>query len=608
MCGIYITNIPYKKEEIKSKLNKIDFRGPDNLGITQVNEVSLGHLRLSVLDLDKRSNQPFQFNHLYITYNGEIYNFKTIRDELIALGYSFFTESDTEVLIKGYSEWGKDVLHRMNGMFAFAIYDSIKEEIFCARDRLGVKPFFYYWNEGQIEICSQLAPMMNKSLTINKDALSIYLDCGYIPSPFSIYEEIQKLQPGFCLFVNLKERKIALEKYWDLQPAKVDKGLTYEHAKDKLHELIINAVKIRMQSDVPLGSFLSGGIDSALISAIASKYSTQKLKTFTIAFENPKFDESMVAEQYSKIINSEHTAILCTPKDVLEMLPYLISVYDEPFADSSALPSLLLNKVTKNYVTVALSGDGGDESFIGYKHMLLVEQFKLISKIPLSTRKIISEIPFNKIINKQKEAYKGILNCKDENELIMKVFAGFDTLTQKRDLQWIDKYYPQYKNLSKVSLQKIADLNIKLWLENDSNTKVDRASMAFSVETRSPFLDYRIVEFARTLPIDYRYRDGVTKKILRDILKCYIPEDVFTQPKRGFAVPIGDWIRTELKDDVLAKLNIKFLETIPNLDIKKFRTQLMQHLEGKYDYTFSIWKLYVLALWFEKNNNLELLI
>lgn len=600
MCGIYLTNIPYHQEEVKTKIKKIEFRGPDNLGITQIDKFTLGHLRLSILDLEQRSNQPFQFKHFYITYNGEIYNFQTIKDELVALGYAFKTTSDTEVLVIGYSVWGKELLTKLNGMFAFAIYDSIKEEIFCARDRMGVKPFFYYWKDGNIEICSQLSPLMNKNLTINQEAISIYLDCGYIPSPFSIYNEIQKLQPGYCMHINLKEKKLYLEKYWDLQTAEVDKSISYETAKHKLHELITDAVKIRMQSDVPFGSFLSGGIDSALVSAIAAKHGGQKLKTFTIAFEDPNFDESKVAEQYAQIINSEHTATLCTPKDVLEMLPHLVNAYDEPFADSSALPSLLLNKVTKQHVTVALSGDGGDESFIGYKHMLLVEEFKKIAWIPYPIRKILRWIPINKVINKQTEAYKGILNCKNENELITKVFTTFDSLTLSSTDDWIDSYYPQFKNLSNVSLQKIADLNIKLWLENDSNTKVDRASMAFSVESRSPFLDYRIVEFARTLPIDFRYKNGVTKRILRDILKEYIPEEVFTQPKKGFAVPIGDWIRTELKEDVISKLSDKFLESVPTLDIKKFKKQLKLHLDGKSDYTFSIWKLYILALWYEK--------
>ncbi|WP_285269914.1 asparagine synthase (glutamine-hydrolyzing) [Kaistella rhinocerotis] len=600
MCGIYLTNIPYQQQEIKAKIKKIGYRGPDNLGITQIEKLTLGHLRLSILDLDQRSNQPFQFEQFYITYNGEIYNFQSIKEDLIKLGYSFKTTSDTEVLVIGYSVWGKELLSKLNGMFAFAIYDSKKEEIFCARDRLGVKPFFYYWKDGNIEICSQLSPLMNKNLTINQEAISIYLDCGYIPSPFSIYNEIQKLQPGYCMYIHLKEKKLYLEKYWDLQSAKVDESISYETAKDKLHELITDAVKIRMQADVPLGSFLSGGIDSALVSAIAAKYSSQKLKTFTIAFEDPDFDESKVAEQYAGIINSEHTTTLCTPKEVLEMLPHLINAYDEPFADSSALPSLLLNKVTKQHVTVALSGDGGDESFIGYKHMLLVEQFKKLTVLHYHLRKVLSWIPVNKLMNKQAEAYKGILGCKNENELIIKVFAQFDTLTKKRNFKWVDKYYPQFKILSKVSLQKIADLNIKLWLENDSNTKVDRASMAFSVESRSPFLDYRIVEFARTLPMEYRYKNGVTKKILRDILKEYIPEEVFTQPKKGFAIPLNHWIKNELKDDVYDKLNPLFLESIPNLDVKKFEKQMKQHFEGKRDYSFNIWKLYVLALWFEK--------
>ncbi|MFV0189020.1 asparagine synthase (glutamine-hydrolyzing) [Empedobacter falsenii] len=601
MCGIYITNIPYQKEEIQDKLKEIDFRGPDNLGVEKIDAISLGHLRLSILDLDKRSNQPYQYKHLYITFNGEIYNFESIREELIVLGFSFETTSDTEVLIKGYSVWGKDLLERLNGMFAFAIYDTTKGEIFCARDRLGVKPFFYYWKDGDFEICSQLRPLVNKNLHISKEAISIYLDCGYIPSPLTIFEDIYKLEPGHMLSIDLNNKTKKIDKYWDLK--QVEKTtLTYIEAKEQLHALIIDAVKIRMQADVPLGSFLSGGIDSALVSAIASKHSAIPINTFTIAFEDPKYDESKVAQQYANIIGSNHKETLCNPEEILQMLKDFTKVYDEPFADSSALPSLLLNKITKEDVTVALSGDGGDESFIGYWHLMLVDKFKKVGHIPFSVRKVLSKLPYHIILGTRPETLKGFLSSKDENELIVKIFTSFDSLNVVKDYTWVDKYYPQFRELSKEPLQRAADFNIKLWLENDSNVKVDRASMAFSVESRSPFLDYRIVEFARTLPINYRFENGVTKKIVRDILKEYIPEEVFTQPKKGFAIPLNAWIRGELKNDILSKLNASFLHSVPNLDVNKFKKQLSEHLENKYDYSFSIWKLYVLALWCEEFN------
>ena len=600
MCGIYITNIPFSETEVKDKLKSIEFRGPDNLGYQKVDEISLGHLRLSIIDLDQRSNQPFSHNQFNIVFNGEIYNFKDIREELILSGYTFYTTSDTEVLIKGFELWGKDLLQKVNGMFAFAIYDSRKKTVFCARDRMGVKPFYYSWKDGKFEICSQLRPFISSSSKVSTEAVSIYLDSGYVPSPYSIIEDVYKLPPGNYMEIDLKQGTRHVAEYWNLKPV-VIRDISYEEAKKELHELLIDAVKIRLQSDVPLGSFLSGGIDSALVSSIASKISDTPINTFTIGFEDPKFDERKVAKQFADIIGSNHTETICGTNEVLEMLPKLVKVYDEPFADSSALPSLLLNGVTKPHATVALSGDGGDESFIGYDHILLVEKFRKIVFIPLRIRIFLSKFNWYKILKSRPETIKGILSSQDENELAVKIFTSFDTLQKNKYISWLD-HFKIFKKLSNEPLQRALDLNIKLWLENDSNVKVDRASMASHVEVRSPFLDYRIIEFARTLPIDFRLKKGITKRILRDILSEYIPENVFNQPKRGFAIPLGHWIKNELKEDVTKELNDDFLNRVPNLNVAKFKEQFELHMNNEYDYSFNIWKLYILAKWYNEFN------
>ena len=283
MCGIYLTNINFSPSSVKQKLGKIKFRGPDNLTIVKKSNIIIGHLRLSILDLDKRSNQTFEFENLTVVFNGEIYNFLDLKSELENLGYKFNTKSDTEVLIKGYHAWGKDLVPKMNGMFSFAIYDSNTKTVFCSRDRLGVKPFYYYWNQGEFEICSQMQPISEKK-EINEEALSIYLQTGYVPSPFSIFENIHKLPPGTNLEINLIKKSYKTEKYWDLKPVKFT-SLSYDEAKDKLHKLLTDAVRIRLQSDVPFGSFLSGGVDSALVSAIASELTKKKLRTFTIGLK-----------------------------------------------------------------------------------------------------------------------------------------------------------------------------------------------------------------------------------------------------------------------------------------------------------------------------------
>lgn len=593
MCGIYITNIGYEKELVVKKLESFRYRGPDNLGYEKVDNISLGHLRLSILDPDKRSNQPFEFDSSYITYNGEIYNFQEVRDELIKDGYTFDTTSDTEVLIKGYRKWGKSVLDKLNGMFAFAIYDTHKEQVFCARDRLGVKPFYYYWENGNFEISSQLRPLINKESKISEQAVSIYLDCGYVPSPYSIIENVFKLPPGNFMVIDIKRNTRTVTEYWNLKPAKI-RNISYEDAKTELHELLKDAVKIRLRSDVPLGAFLSGGVDSALVSGIASRVSEKPINTFTIGFDDPKFDESKVARQFADIIGSNHIETQCSANDAIGLIGKLVEVYDEPFADSSALPSLLLNKITKNYVTVALSGDGGDESFLGYDHFDAVNRFRHVNKIPYAFRKTLS-----KLIPNRKYAY--ILAVKNMREFIKIRFTGYNSLQKNVQVNWW-QYYDDSLQLSNNPIQQTADLNIKLWLENDSNVKVDRASMAYSVEVRSPFLDYRVIEFARSLPVKYRYKKGRKKHILKDILSEYIPESVFSLPKKGFAVPMRSWLLKELKGDVLNKLSDEFLARIPNLDINKIKRRMDLHFNEKEDYKFDIWKLYVLALWYEEFN------
>jgi asparagine synthase (glutamine-hydrolysing) len=598
MCGIYVSNIISKSDKLKQKLDKISHRGPDFTGIFQKDELIFGHTRLSILDLDERSNQPFTFEYLTLVYNGEIYNFNEVKNSLILEGYSFETTSDTEVLLKGFHAWREKVLDRINGMFAFAIYDENKKIVFVARDRLGVKPLYYSWQNGELELCSQLAPL-NKS-KLDQEAISIYLQTGYIPSPFSIYDEIKKLPPGQYATFNLEENKKEIYSYWDLKEVE-ESNIAYEDAKEQLHNLIVDAVKIRLQSDVPIGSFLSGGIDSALVSSIANSIQKEKLKTFTIGFDNKEYDESKVADQFAKRIESDHFLIPSKEKEIPALIDMFFKIYDEPFADSSAIPSLLLNKKVKYHVTVALSGDGGDESFLGYNHFEWTRRVYPLFWIPFFLRRFLALfIPF-KLFGKRGPSIKNIFLKKNFNEFIESIFTGFDTLLLKDKKKWMS-HYRKYLFLSKNKFQKAADLNLKLWLENDSNVKVDRASMASSVEVRSPFLDYRIVEFARKLPVEYRFKGTLRKRILRDILSDYIPENVFNQPKKGFSVHLADWIRGPLKNDFTTYLKKEKLTKIENLDVDKIQKLFQLHLTKDVDYSSYLWRVYVLSKWIYLNN------
>lgn len=604
MCGIYITNLDLKKDSILNKINKIKFRGPDNTGYTKIGKISVAHLRLSIIDLDKRSNQPFYYDGLYLTYNGEVYNYKEIRSELISLGYKFKTKSDTEVILISYHKWGRKMLDKMNGMFSFSIYDSNKNIIFSARDRLGVKPFYYKFNNGKFEISSQISPLENNSLTINNIAISAYLKTGYIPSPLSIYNEINKLSPGCYMIIDLKSNKLSIKKYWDLTKINQVK-ISYDEALNELEKLVTDSVKIRLNSDVPMGTFLSGGIDSALITSIASKISNKKINTFTIGFEETRYDESKLAKKYSKILNTNHKKFLCKSSDLVDIIPDLNKFYDEPFADSSAIPSMFLNKKAKNDVTVVLSGDGGDESFFGYNHFFISKWVFIIFKFPYRIRKALSNvIPFKTLsffFKKDKRVLKEIFILKDIRSYIKRIFIS-KPMYLNDNISWFNNYQSIF-NFSNNIFQNIADLNIKLWLENDSNVKVDRSSMAYSVEVRSPFLDYRIIEFARSLPMNYRYSSIKRKKLLKDILKKYIPEQVFDVPKKGFSVPIKEWSRNQLKNEIKKKLNKKNLKKISGINIKKFQELMEEHFDGSLDFSLSIWRVYVLIRWFDKHNN-----
>ncbi|MGB1448868.1 MAG: asparagine synthase (glutamine-hydrolyzing) [Flavobacteriaceae bacterium] len=599
MCGIYLTNIPLEEEKLEAKLKGISHRGPDFTGILQQDNLSFGHTRLSILDLDPRSNQPMIHEDFILVYNGEIYNYQAIKKELQELGETFSTQGDSEVLLIGYKRWGKDLVHKLNGMFAFSIYDKKKKVIFSARDRLGVKPFYYSWDNGLFEICSQIKPMAANK-TIDQEALEIYLQTGYVPSPWSIYNEVRKLKPGYCMTIKLATKEIELKQYWELQPPQYS-TLSYQEAKEKLNELLKDSVKIRLQSDVPFGSFLSGGIDSALVSAIANKLENGNLKTFTIGFDNPEYDESKLAKTFSKIIGSSHQETVCSAKDLIDLFPTFFETYGEPFADSSAIPSLLLNKTTKPHVTVALSGDGGDESFLGYNHFDWSFKFKLIFKLPYVLRRLITSIiPFN-WFGKRGQGIHNILNYKTFDNFIEGIFTGYGPLLLKsKKLDWLQEF-ELFKFLSNQPLQRAADLNIKLWLENDSNVKVDRASMAYGVEVRSPFLDYRVIEFARTLPISYRFKNGKRKRILRDILNDYIPENVFDVPKKGFAIPLAQWMRNELKEDIKFHLTDEFLDSINGLNVKRVKNFMRLHFANKGDYSAYIWRVYVLSKWFKNN-------
>lgn len=602
MCGIYGATIPYSDGVIREKMARINFRGPDYTGVQRYNQVVFAHNRLAIIDLDARSNQPFSYLHLHIVFNGEIYNYKDIRKELEAKNYQFRTSSDTEVICAAYLEYGADCLKRFNGMFAFVIYDTLKNELFGARDRFGKKPFYYAHEHGTFEFASQPSQIsIDRDLSVDEDAISQYLIWGYVPEPQSIWQNVRQLPAAHYFTYNLKSDKLKLTEYWTLDYGWKNKfSGTYEEAKEALALIIADAVKIRMNADVPLGVFLSGGIDSSLVAALATK-EIDHVKTFSIKFNEKGFDESAYANQVAKHLGTDHHTIECNYDDGIQLIENFNRYYDEPFADSSAIPTMLLSKSTRAHVTVALSGDAGDEAFLGYHRYKWIKQVSGLFYAPHSVRKAFAGLINQSPSYRHKLIAMGI-SMEDVEKLYVKMFGNMENSWVKQpDLAKYNPLMHILTNPSKPLLERVSDFDIKTYLNGDINTKVDRASMAFSLESRSPLMDYRVIEFSRTLPTHFKYSSGNQKRILKDLLFERVPAHMFDRPKAGFTMPFQNWFRNELKDYVMDNLSADNLKNIPGIHVKRTQEIINEHMTGKWNRYPQIWKLLVLSQWLIKN-------
>ena len=609
MCGIYGTTIKYNETQIQEKLKRTAFRGPDKMGwqIYKAKDqpISFGHNRLSIIDLDPRSNQPFTYNdYIHVVFNGEIYNFQEIKKTLKLKGYAFLTSSDTEVICAAYLEYGESCVDHFNGMFAFVIFDEKNQRLFGARDRLGQKPFYYYHNGKDFEFSSQLSSiqLFNDSLSISEKSIGYYLTWGYIPDPYSIFNEIKKLKAGYSFVFDINSGKINTTCYWDIDyQGKYNFKGTYDEAKDTLDSLLHDAVTKRLFADVPVGVFLSGGIDSSAIAAIATKNSNVKVKTFSVKFNDKEFDESAYAQAVASHLNTDHNVINCDYNEGLDLMDNFSDYYDEPFADSSAIPSMLLAKHTKKQVTVALSGDGGDESFLGYDRYNWVKSTSKLYDVPYHLRLAASNVLKHLPSYKLKIVAEG-LKAKNKNLAYLSVMTGINLSYAKNAEEYRnidDKFYLDHSN--KNLLERISDFDLKTYLNYDINTKVDRATMAYSLEARSPLLDYNIVEFARSLPTDFKLKGNNQKRILKDVLYNYVPKDLFDRPKSGFSIPFARWFREDLKDYVLNELDDESLKSIPNINIDEVKFMIKQHMDGSWNRYPLIWKLIVLKQWLKVN-------
>lgn len=612
MCGIFGTTLNYNEQQIKDKLQRTSYRGPDKMGWQfykkESDQVTFGHNRLSIIDLDPRSDQPFTYNdHIHIVFNGEVYNFNSIKQKLSKKGFAFRTTSDTEVLCAAYLEYGENCVNHFHGMFSFVIYDERKQLFFGARDRLGQKPFYYYHNGKSFEFASQISSIQThmRDLTISEKAIAYYLSWGNIPDPQSIFNEIKKLKAGHKFTFNLATGQFNSEPYWDIdyKNERPYKG-SYEDAKRDLNDILKETVSERLFADVPVGVFLSGGIDSSLIASTATQTSSTKIKTFSVKFNEKGFDESKYAQQVADHLKTDHHVIECNYDEGINLIENFSHYYDEPFSDSSAIPSMLLAKHTKRQVTVALSGDGGDESFIGYHRYNWAKKGEAIYKLPLPVRKmgsnILSIMPHYrlKILGKT-------LRFKNKNEMYLSAMTGVDrsyinTSYDTNDVEDLKYLIHDNKNY----YERISDFDTKTYLNWDINTKVDRATMAFSLEARAPLLDHRVVDFANSLPTEYKVHNGVMKRILKDVLYESVPKHIFDRPKSGFTMPFARWFKEDLKDYVLSELDDDSLKSIPFIDVEKVKSKIQQHMDGSWNSYPLIWNLLVLKQWLNTNGKL----
>ncbi|SMC79159.1 asparagine synthase (glutamine-hydrolyzing) [Pedobacter nyackensis] len=605
MCGIFGTTIKYKEADIyDNKLETMRQRGPDFSKHIEINnKLVFGHNRLAIVDLDERSNQPFVYQHISIVFNGEVYNFLELKRELIELGYHFETTSDTEVVCAAYLAYGENCVNHFNGMFAFVIYDPTMEILFGARDRLGKKPFYYYLNDSGFEFASKLSAIeIGNELEIDYESLTRYLYWNYIPEPYSPYKKVHKLPSATCFTYDLNSSVFESRLYWDLPNENNVTYSDFQQAKTDLKGVLQDSVNIRMIADVPLGVFLSGGVDSSLIAAMAQHNSPKPIKTFSVKFSEKGFDESVYAKKVADILGTDHTEIQCSYEEGIDFIKNFSKYYDEPFADSSAIPTLLLSKYTKENVTVALSGDGGDETFLGYNIYDVVQKRKKIYQIPFALRSMIAVV-LKYLPGIRFQIIARGLKLKNIREFYLYYFKTLNT-------KWIlkkehDPKYLSYLNNSKKNLlEAISDFDTKSYMNGDCITKVERGSMAFSLEVRSPLMDYRVLEIARKMPTNFKYGDdGNKKRILKEVLYDYLPKEIFERKKAGFSMPLGIWFKSTLKDFVMETFsneNLKLVE--PLIDKREFMKIVEQHMNGQWDHTPRIWKMLVLINWLKRKD------
>lgn len=629
MCGIagFIDfNGASSELELEGMTHALEHRGPDGFGTfiqgTSTYKIGLGHRRLSILELSELGKQPMTWNEFTIVFNGEIYNFSEIKSELEKLGHSFLAESDTEMILHAYGEWKEKCLDRFIGMFSFVIFDSKKESVFIARDRAGVKPLFIYNKNGLFLFASELKafhkhPDFEKK--INPKAVQAYLQYGSVPTPHCIFEHCSKLQPGHYVSTSLKDFKFSPVQYWNVYDYynKPKLAVSLEEAKKETEQLLISACEYRMVSDVPVGVFLSGGYDSTCVTTLLQKDRTEPLRTFTISVPDIGLNEAPYAREIAEKLQTNHIETECTAQEAIDLIAELPYFYDEPFADSSAIPTTLVSKIAKQHVTVALSADGGDEVFAGYnRYEMILKYGEKLNRIPGFARKSVAgvmdlvsadSIPVlkNKYNFAQRyEKTKSILRNTSDQNIMLSVSQLFteeqinQICTQR--FEKLSTYFDskELKNYSSLAFAQAMDY--QTYLLDDILQKVDRASMSVSLESREPLLDHRLIEYVAQLPDDLKFRDGSKKWLLKEIVHEYIPKSVMDRPKMGFAIPIESWLKHELRDLMETYISEEKVRETGIFNWKEIERLKLSFLAGRKEFGVKVWYLLSYLMWYER--------
>jgi asparagine synthase (glutamine-hydrolysing) len=624
ICGILSLSPdplpPDSRATVKSMCDAIAHRGPDDEGYYSEERVALGMRRLSIIDLVS-GHQPManEDRTVWTVYNGEIFNFPDLRQELEGRGHQFATRADTEVIVHLYEEAGEDFVHKLNGMFAIALWDAKQRKLVLVRDRLGIKPLHILeWN-GRLYFASEIKALLRTGFPREMDygALSQFFTFEYIPAPRTIFKGIRKLLPGHMAVI--KDGRLETRKYWDVRyaaAAGAGAGRSEESWADEIYERLKASVRRRLISDVPLGVFLSGGIDSSAVTALMAETSSGPVKSFSIGFKEKSFDELPWARVVAERFRTEHTEFVVGSDQVRELVPVLARSLDEPLADASCIPTYIISKLARRHVTVALAGDGGDELFAGYDTHRAYRVARLYRRVPAFLRKGLVR-PMVRLLPASKKRLSFEFKAK-------KFISGVEYPPEIANIIWWGAYAPQDKarlfsadlraalareNLfgpveawqatapSGDSLDRICYLDLKLYLQDDLLVKVDRMSMANSLEIRAPFLDYTFVEFAATIPASLKLKGSTSKYILKKMLRRLLPEEILTKKKIGFDIPLGDWMQRELKDFTLDMLSPANLRRQGLFDPVAVEGLLREHLRGRHNHRQLLWPLVIFQSW-----------